>query len=110
VLLDPRRKQSKKTKPASNSLAITDREPATTLVVHSSILHYCYECVCLLGFLIPGFFLMPKRKPWFSGDDQSSPRGQELGFSLWNICVVGLGSTVHIYNHLREKRFEKMPT
>jgi hypothetical protein len=73
VLLDPRRKQSEKTKPASNSLEITDREPATTLVVHSSILHYYYEWVCLLGFLIPGFFLMPKRKPWFSGDDQSSP-------------------------------------
>ncbi len=42
VVLDPRRKQSEKTKPASNSLAITDREPATTLVVH-----YYYECVSL---------------------------------------------------------------
>ncbi len=137
VLLDPRRKQSEKTKPASNSLEITDREPATTLVVHSSILHYYYEWVCLLGFLIPGFFLMPKRKPWFSGDDQSSPWRQEQGkkqqqrriarlnagvvlqkrkanvnfcLSLWNICVVvGVGSTVHIYHHLREKRFEIIP-
>jgi hypothetical protein len=81
---------------------------------------------------------MPKRKPWFSGDDQLSPRGQEQGkkqqqrriarlnagvvlqkrkassnfcLSLWNICVVvGVGSTVHIYHHLREKRFERMPT
>jgi hypothetical protein len=91
--------------------------------------------VCLLGFLIPGFFLMPKRKPWFLGDDQLSPRGQEQGnkqqqrrtarlnagvvlqkrkasanfcLSLWNICVVvGVGSTGHIYHHLREKRFER---
>jgi hypothetical protein len=62
---------------------------------------------------------MPKRKPWFSGDDQLSPRGQEQGkkqqqrriarlnagivlqkrkasanfcLCLWNICVVvGVG-------------------
>jgi hypothetical protein len=60
VLLDPRRKQSEKTKPASNSLPITDREPATTLVVHSSILHY-NECVSL-GFSHSWLLLDAKEK------------------------------------------------
>lgn len=61
VLLDPRRKQSEKTKPASNSLPITDRGPATTLVVYSSILHYYYECVSL-GFSHSWLLLDAKEK------------------------------------------------
>jgi hypothetical protein len=103
VLLDPRRKQSEKTKPASNSLAITDREPATTLVVHSSILHYYNECVSL-GFSHSWLLLDAKEKTMvFRRSSIIFSRTRTRSFSLEHLCCGGWFNCAYISPPQREE-------